>query len=115
MTNTEGGDNHVKNYNLLRAALCCFLIAVTVLAQEPATQTVKTPPAAQAPPTQVCPANTSCAPTAAKPQRQHHGIRTVLIIVGVVAVGATAGAVAALHKTSAAAHCNGPNPLTCAP
>ena len=115
MTNSERGDNHVKNYHLLKAALCCFLTAVVVLAQEPATQSAKVPPAPEAPATQACPTNTACGATVAKPKPKHHRLRTVLIIVGVAAVGATAGAVLALRKNSAPAHCNGPNPLTCAP
>ncbi len=105
----------MTNHNLLRAALCCFLIAATVLAQDTSDQTAKAPPAGQAPPTQVCPTTAACGPTVAMPPRKQHRTRTILIVVGVAALATAAGLVVALHKTSAPAHCNGPNPLVCAP
>lgn len=89
--------------NFLRSILFVFLIAMTVLAQDP-----KTNPAPAATP----PAPTSTAQLA----RKHHRTRTVLIVLG-VAAAATAGALVAVsHKSSSAPqHCNGPNPTTCSP
>ncbi len=37
MTNSEGEATNMTNHNLLKAALCCFLIAATVLAQDTGT------------------------------------------------------------------------------
>jgi hypothetical protein len=105
----------MKNHNLLKAALCCFMIAATVFAQNITEHPDKAPPAPQAPAARVCPTNAACRPAVAKPKRKHHRTRTVLIIVGVAAVATAAAVVVALHKTSSAQHCNGPNPLTCSP
>jgi hypothetical protein len=112
MTKREREATNMNHRNLLKAAICCCLIAATALAQVPATQTDKAPPVPQAP--QVCPANAACSPTVAKQKLKHHRTRTILIVAA-VALATAALVVVERHKNTAAQHCNGPNPLTCAP